>query len=147
MFKKYCGGFYELKRIELPEFVGPALGVHICLDLEGCNKDILNDRDKIREVMLEAAKLAGAQIVGDIFHNFNPVGTSGAVIIAESHLAVHTWPEYGAVAIDIFTCGDLGCDKAADYLLEIFEAKNFELKIEQRLKSELPRIHKISLKN
>ena len=53
-----------------------------------------------------AARVSGATIVSDTFHHFSPHGVSGAVIIAESHLAIHTWPEYGYAAVDLFTCGD-----------------------------------------
>ena len=56
--------------------------------------------------MLEAAVKSGATIVTETFHHFSPHGVSGAVIIAESHLAIHTWPEYGYAAVDLFTCGD-----------------------------------------
>jgi S-adenosylmethionine decarboxylase proenzyme len=56
--------------------------------------------------MREAARLAGATIVTEAFHLFNPHGVSGVVVIAESHLAIHTWPEYGYAAVDLFTCGD-----------------------------------------
>lgn len=129
----------------MPEFMGKALGICIFLDLEGCNANILNNKDKIEEIMLEAAELAGANVVEKIFHNYNPMGTSGVVVIEESHFAIHTWPEHGAASIDVYTCGDLGCDKAANYLCEVLEAKNFEVKVFQRLKSEIPREHKIKL--
>ena len=60
----------------------------------------------IEKRMNEAARVANATIVQSVFHHFNPYGVSGAVIISESHLAIHTWPEYGYAAVDIFTCGD-----------------------------------------
>ena len=56
--------------------------------------------------MNQAAELAGATIVSSNFHHFSPHGVSGVVIIAESHLTIHTWPEYGYAAVDLFTCGD-----------------------------------------
>lgn len=71
-----------------------------------CDPEILNDFDTIRSSMLEAAELAGAHIVGDTFHRFSPHGVSGVVVIAESHLSIHTWPEYRYAALDLFTCGD-----------------------------------------
>ena len=56
--------------------------------------------------MIDAAEKSGATIVNSIFHTFNPWGVSGAVVITESHLTIHTWPEYGYAAVDVFTCGD-----------------------------------------
>ena len=83
-----------------------ALGRHLLLELKGCDKEVLNDTGFLREVLLAAAGAAGATVLGESFHHFNPHGVSGVVIIAESHLCIHTWPEYGYAAVDIFTCGD-----------------------------------------
>lgn len=83
-----------------------SLGHQIVAEFYSCDKDLLNDVDFIRDNMLEAAIKSGATIVTETFHHFSPHGVSGAVIIAESHLAIHTWPEYGYAAIDLFTCGD-----------------------------------------
>ena len=75
--------------------------------------------------MVSAAKEAKATIVDVSFHEFNPFGVSGMVVIAESHLSIHTWPEYGYAAVDIFTCGDvIKPETAAQYLIEKFECKN-----------------------
>src|SRR5678816_1870373 len=69
--------------------------------------------------MVEAAKRAQATIVDVVFHEFNPFGISGVVVIAESHLAIHTWPEYRYAAVDVFSCGEvLQPQVAADYLVE-----------------------------
>jgi S-adenosylmethionine decarboxylase len=59
----------------------------------------------VREAMLSAARESGATVVTDVFHQFNPHGVSGVVVIAESHIAIHTWPEHGFAAVDVFTCG------------------------------------------
>jgi S-adenosylmethionine decarboxylase proenzyme len=83
-----------------------SLGKHILVELYGCDSKILNDHDKVQKLMLGAARAAKATIVTSEFHRFNPYGVSGAVIIAESHLTIHTWPEYGYAAVDVFTCGD-----------------------------------------
>lgn len=82
------------------------LGRHILVEYYNCNKEILNSYDKVEEYMLQAAKEANATVVASTFHMFNPWGVSGAVIIQESHLTIHTWPEYGYAAVDLFTCGD-----------------------------------------
>lgn len=74
--------------------------------------------------MVAAAKIAKATIVGSHFHQFSPFGISGVVVIAESHLAIHTWPEHGYAAVDIFTCGEtLSPDVAAQYLVEKFQSR------------------------
>lgn len=83
-----------------------SLGHQIVAEFYSCDKELLNNVEFIRNSMLEAAIKSGATIVTDTFHHFSPHGVSGAVIIAESHLAIHTWPEYGYAAVDLFTCGD-----------------------------------------
>jgi S-adenosylmethionine decarboxylase len=75
--------------------------------------------------MIDAAKKAHATIVDDKFHHFSPFGVSGVVVIAESHLAIHTWPEYRYAAVDVFTCGDtLKPEVAAIYLAQVFQSQN-----------------------
>jgi len=100
-----------------------ALGRHMLLELFDCDPEAINDLDFVKGAMVEAAKRAEATIVNVVFHAYSPHGISGAVIIAESHLAIHTWPEYGYAAVDIFTCGDtLQPQVAVDYLVEQFGA-------------------------
>ncbi|NJM97270.1 MAG: polyamine aminopropyltransferase [Phormidesmis sp. RL_2_1] len=81
------------------------LGRHILVEFYGCSAEILNDVPRIESSMLEAAEKAGATIINSVFHHFSPFGVSGVVVIQESHLAIHTWPEYGYAAVDLFTCG------------------------------------------
>ncbi len=83
-----------------------ALGRHVLVEFYGCDPDALNDKERLEEVMREAAVESGATVVNSVFHLFNPHGVSGVVVIAESHLTIHTWPEYGYAAVDLFTCGD-----------------------------------------
>jgi len=82
------------------------LGRHILVEYYNCDTEILKDHKKIEDMMVEAAKRAKATVVESVFHVFNPWGVSGAVVISESHLTIHTWPEYGYAAVDLFTCGD-----------------------------------------
>lgn len=96
-----------------------ALGTHLLLDLKDCNPQLLDDFHHIRQAMLGAADEAGATIVGDNFHKFHPVGVTGIVAISESHICIHTWPEYGYAAVDIFTCGKgFQPQKAADLIID-----------------------------
>jgi S-adenosylmethionine decarboxylase proenzyme len=76
------------------------------LDLRDCDRSKLDDLPFLRETMLTAAEAVGATVIDDIFHQFSPQGVTGVVAIAESHLCIHTWPEHGYAAVDIFTCGD-----------------------------------------
>jgi S-adenosylmethionine decarboxylase proenzyme len=84
-----------------------ALGKQILAEFFNCNTAILNDSQLIEAYMKKAALECGATIISSTFHTFNPHGVSGVVVIAESHLAIHTWPEYGYAAVDVFTCGEL----------------------------------------
>jgi S-adenosylmethionine decarboxylase len=83
-----------------------ALGTHLLLELKSCNPELLDDLPYLRQSLMEAARETGATIIGDSFHQFSPQGVTGVVAIAESHLCIHTWPEFGYAAVDIFTCGE-----------------------------------------
>ena len=95
------------------------------MELRECNPVILKSLEKVRSIMVSAAKDAKATIVDVSFHEFNPFGISGVVVIAESHLTIHTWPEYDYAAVDIFTCGDIiKPEVAASFLIKEFGCKN-----------------------
>lgn len=83
-----------------------ALGRHILVEFTGCNADVLNDVSAIEKSMISAAQIAGATVISSNFHHFSPWGVSGVVVIQESHLAIHTWPEYQYASVDLFTCGE-----------------------------------------
>ena len=102
-----------------------ALGNHILVEFTGCEPKIMNDVAFIEQSMVEAASIAGATIINSSFHHFSPWGVSGVVVIQESHLAIHTWPEYGYAAVDLFTCGDMDAWISFDFLKEAFKAKNY----------------------
>jgi len=82
-----------------------SLGRHILVEYYNCDPEILNDVFKIEESMVAAAKEAEATVINATFHHFSPYGVSGVVVIQESHLAIHTWPERGYAAVDVFSCG------------------------------------------
>ena len=103
-----------------------ALGRHILAEIHGCDANVLNDSTGVEQIMVEAALKAGAEIREVAFHKFSPQGVSGVVVISESHLAVHTWPEHGYAAVDVFTCGDsVNPWDACNYIVEQFRAQNF----------------------
>ncbi len=102
-----------------------ALGTHLLVELRDCNTKLLDDVKKIKEIMVFAAKEAKATVIGAHFHRFSPHGISGVVVIAESHLSIHTWPEYGYAAVDVFTCGEtLQPSVAAACLIEKLQSNN-----------------------
>ena len=109
------------------------LGKHLLIELQDCDKEVLNDLSFLRSTLVAAATDCGAMVLGDSFHPFHPQGVSGVVVIAESHLAIHTWPEYGYAAVDIFTCGtSVQPEKAAEVLIEKLGAKNHSVVEVQR---------------
>ena len=100
-----------------------SLGVQIIADLYDCDRERLDDAKLVCEVMLEAARRARATIITHNFHRFSPQGVSGVVIIAESHLAIHTWPENNYAAVDLFTCGDIAhAEECFAYLKDMFKS-------------------------
>jgi S-adenosylmethionine decarboxylase len=92
------------------------IGRHLIAELYRCDASSLADLELVRRAMLGAAEAIGATILGDAFHHFSPSGVSGAVVIAESHLSIHTWPEHGYGAVDVFTCGELDPRPALQHL-------------------------------
>lgn len=105
-----------------------ALGIHILVEYYNCNKEILKNVETIEQSMLTAARAANATIVESVFHQFNPWGVSGAVIISESHLTIHTWPEHNYAAVDLFTCGDIDYEAGLRVLKDLLESKHYEVK-------------------
>lgn len=104
------------------------LGRHLLVEFYNCTPDILDDVNGIETVMNEAALACGATIVQSSFHRFEPFGVSGVVVIAESHLAIHTWPEYRYASVDLFTCGDnVDPMEAYRYLKAQFQAELAEI--------------------
>jgi len=105
-----------------------ALGRHLLIELFNCDRKLLNDVDFVEKILTKSAELAGATIVKTFFHTFNPHGVSGVVVIAESHLTIHTWPEYGYAALDIYTCGEhANPEEAVNYILEEFKATSVHI--------------------
>jgi spermidine synthase len=105
-----------------------SLGNHILVEFFNCDLDTLNDTISIENIMVDAAKESGATIISSSFHHFSPHGVSGVVVIQESHLAIHTWPEFRFAAVDLFTCGD-SIDRwaAFDKLKNSLLAENYEV--------------------
>ncbi len=88
-----------------------ALGEHYILELLTSEPELLNDEKHIYDTLVSAAKAADVMIINVTTHQFSPHGVTGYLLLAESHISIHTWPEHGYAAVDVFTCG--GKPKAA----------------------------------
>lgn len=91
-------------------------GQHLLVEYWGCDSEVLNDLGAVEALMKRAADAAGATLVASTFHRFSPQGVSGVVVVEESHLSIHTWPEVGYAAVDFYTCGDCQPDRAHEVL-------------------------------
>jgi S-adenosylmethionine decarboxylase len=100
-------------------------GVHLIIDLRGASR--LDDRDHIEEAMRRCVVAAGATLLHIHLHRFSPEGVSGVAVLAESHISVHTWPENGYAAFDVFMCGDARPEACVPILQEAFDADQVEV--------------------
>ena len=107
-------------------------GRHLLVEYGGCDSDLLNDLEFIETLMKQAAISAKATIVTSTFHMFAPQGVSGVVVVQESHLSIHTWPERGYAAVDFYTCGDCMPELAHQTLLAGLRARAFEYMLVHR---------------
>ena len=104
------------------------LGRHLIIEMYDCDPLLLDNIDFIEQILIEAAKATKSTILWYKFHKFQPQGVTGIVIVAESHLSIHTWPEFGYAAIDVFTCGTHTDPwKALDVLKEAFKPKRMSV--------------------
>src|SRR5579884_2350423 len=102
-----------------------ALGQHLLIELYGCDPGVLDDLEHVQQTMLRAADLVSASVIQVVAHKFQPHGVTVVVAIAESHLSVHTWPEYGYAAVDVFTCRPEPLDaEVQDFLIRSFRAED-----------------------
>ena len=121
------------------------LGTQLIVELYGCDPETLTNRDYVEKALQEAAVKSHAHAIGSFFHQFQPHGVSGVIIIEESHYTIHTWPEDGYAAVDLFYCSDeVDVEKALDVLEEYFKPEKmtlFELKrgvIPEKKRYEIP---------
>ncbi|HHP7245331.1 MAG TPA: adenosylmethionine decarboxylase [Elainellaceae cyanobacterium] len=104
------------------------VGLHCILELYGCPATRLNDTALIRDLLKGSADRARSTFLGDLIHQFSPHGITALALLAESHISIHTWPEEGYAAIDVFTCGEhTQPEQACHYLIEQLEARHHSL--------------------
>jgi len=105
-----------------------ALGSHCIVELYDCPTDLLDDETYVSRAVRGAAEEGWATLLHEVSHRFHPQGVTALGLIAESHIAIHTWPECGYVAADVFTCGEhANAQRACDYLIRVFKASRHSL--------------------
>lgn len=113
-------------------------GLHYIVEASGCDPQVLEDVGKLKDILMNAAKVGKMDIRTVHFYKFSPKGVSGVVVVSGSHISIHTWPEHGYAAIDVYICGE-GSDpeKAIQYILHALNAKYAHItEIERGIKDE-----------
>jgi S-adenosylmethionine decarboxylase proenzyme len=107
-------------------------GRHLLVEYNGCDPRCLDDIATVEALLLSAARAAGATVVASTFHRFAPSGVSGVVVVMESHLSIHTWPEHGYAAVDFYTCGACSPERAHALLRAGLGARGSEVLMVRR---------------
>ena len=99
------------------------IGYHYIIEASGCDPKIIADANTLKRILLESAKVGEMDVRTVYFYKFSPQGVSGLIVVSESHISIHTWPEKGYAAIDVYTCGTKSKpEKAVNYILEQIKA-------------------------
>lgn len=106
------------------------IGTHCVLELHGCSSNLLNDENFIRDALTKASRVGLSTLLDLTSHKFHPQGVTALALLAESHISMHTWPELGYAAVDVFTCGQTAQpQRACAFLVRQFNARNYSLKV------------------
>ncbi|ADO45079.1 MAG: adenosylmethionine decarboxylase [Hydrogenobacter thermophilus] len=109
------------------------LGLHILADLYGVNPDLIDKVEDIRHLLESAVKVAGLTKISSHYYQFHPHGATGVVLLAESHLSIHTWPEHGLATVDVYTCGDPNkAYRCMDYIVSSLEPTRVDKQVFER---------------
>jgi S-adenosylmethionine decarboxylase len=113
-------------------------GKHCVLELYDCPEEYLNDQAFIEKLVGDAATHGMSTLLNQVTHAFEPHGVTSLALLAESHLSIHTWPEHGYAAVDVFTCGETANPvKCCEFIIETLQAVRHNLKVIDR-GSEIP---------
>lgn len=113
-----------------------SLGSHCLLELHGCPAHLLDDHEFIIRVLRDAAEYAGATWLSHTSHKFSPQGVTAVGLLSESHISIHTWPEAGFAAADVFTCGEIAMPhKACEYLKAVLQCGRAEIQHVERVRN------------
>ncbi len=114
----------------LEQAMGGGVGTHCILELYGCSAQVLDDEARLMPTLREAVLRAGATLLRETMHRFEPQGLTALLLLAESHLSIHTWPETGYAAVDVFTCGShTDPQLACSFLIQACGATHHSLKV------------------
>ncbi|OEK09391.1 S-adenosylmethionine decarboxylase proenzyme [Flavivirga aquatica] len=109
------------------------LGHQTTVDFYGCKSDKISSCQFIEDTLLKAARILNLTVVNTTIHSFSPIGVSGVIVIEESHIAIHTWPEHNYIAIDFFTCNkSYNLKKGLEWLKEEFKAERLSQEVIKR---------------
>ena len=109
------------------------IGKHALFELHGGNPNLLNDEDFVKSALTEAAEAAGATLLSLVSHKFSPQGVTAVALLSESHISLHSWPEFGFASIDCYTCGSHTDPEAAcKSLKDAFEATYSSIRLLRR---------------
>lgn len=107
------------------------IGKHIIADFWDC--DYRDNAKDLLAMIIDAANISNARILDTVYHQFEPSGSTALLLLAESHISLHTWPEYGYIAIDIFTCGhEMKPELAVEYLKKMLKPKRSNIQLLNR---------------
>ncbi len=109
-----------------------AIGLHAHVELWGVETALLNDAAALEDVLRRVAERSGAHVVGSLSHAYTPQGAAVVVLLAESHLSLHSWPEHGYAAADLFTCGRTLTGAGVEALLEALRPTRNEVRLYER---------------
>ncbi len=109
----------------MAEKIHESIGHHYIVEASGCDPEIIGSVAKVQQILVKAAEIAGTEVWSISFNRFPPHGVSGVVVISESHISAHTWPEYGYGALDFYTCGNsVDPEKGIEYAVGAFGASS-----------------------
>lgn len=108
------------------------MGKHYLLNLYGCSFHLLNDENFLVGLLENAATLSGATVINTISKKFDPQGVTVVCLLSESHISIHTWPEEGTAAADVYTCGTCNPKTGCDIIIEQLHASDHTLNFIER---------------
>ena len=114
------------------------LAKHLLAELHGCDRELLNDAERLQRLMLTAADKARAHVVGEVTHRYAPHGVTCVLVLEESHFSLHTWPEAGYAAADFYTCGSLLPELALELLRDGLSATRLDVLSVERGRPQAP---------
>ena len=110
-----------------------SVGKHLLGNLYGISAELLERVDIVKDIMYRTVRKAGFKPVGDVFHQYEPFGVTGVILISDSHFSIHTWPEHEFLAVDIFSCSkETDPETGFDILCEIFKPERIEKQVIDR---------------